>query len=124
MSFWCRFIIEVEGDIEHPRKTRRAVQDAFYGETIRGYGEYLGYDYAGDPEPPSAIIEFDEWMPNGVEWGEQARRIAAAVVRAEGKTHEELPMQVEIHFYDTNYDEWYSFPKETEAAGTAPSRIS
>jgi hypothetical protein len=122
MGFWCGWNIDVEGIIEHHRKTRKAVQDAFHGETIRGYDESLGFDDPYASGPSGTIIMFDERMPSGVEWEEQARKIAQAIVGAEGKTHEELPMQVEIHCYDTNYDEWYSFPEETEEEAIAPSR--
>ena len=111
MGFWCGWCIDLEGVIEHPRKTRKAVQNAFFGDTIRGYEEFLGYDETGDQ---GTEIRFDEWMPGGVEWKDQARKIAEAVVTAEGKTYEELPMEVTIHFYDTNHDVWYWFPEETE----------
>jgi hypothetical protein len=114
MGLWCGWHIDVEGIIEHPRKTRKAVQDAFYGETIRGYGEAPGFDDLRGSGPSGTIIMFDERMPTGAESKEQARKIAQAIVGAEGKTHEELPMQVEIHFYDTNYDECYSFPEGTK----------
>ena len=110
MGLWCGWCIEVEGVISHPRKTRKAVQNA-YGETILGYEEFLGYDEARNQ---GTEIRFDGRMPGGVEWEDQARKIAEAIVTAEGKTYEELPMQVTIHFYDTNYNEWYWFPEETE----------
>ena len=115
MSFWCGWRVQVDGKISHPRKVRKGIQEAFYGETIKGYGETLGYSYPFDPkEEPVTLVEFDERLPTGADWEDQARKIAEAVVVAEGRSFEELPVEVDIHFYDTGYDESFRFPEETE----------